>query len=483
NAGTNVNITLPTSSFTQMGSGTDTDGTIVAYSWTQISGANTATIGSPTSATTLISGLIAGSYIFQLKVTDNLGATGIDTMSAVVNSSPPPNQPPVVDAGGNKIITLPTSSLTQSGSATDPNGAIASYQWTQSPTNPLVATIASPTNPVTVISGMTTAGTYRFILSATDNLGATGTQSITVTVNAITPVPPTAHAGVDQTITWPVNSITLSGTATAGTGTIASYFWRDISGDASIITNPNAASTIVTNLNIGVVQFELTVTDNSGFQGKDTMQVTVNKGSASLSFSVPTLTQTWTGLPLAPTIITVPSGLATSILYNGIGATPIEPNTYALNANITDLVHWNSSPITGAFVINKATATFTITGTTPYFNNTAQVPFVATNPANLTGVNIASPHTNPGTYSDTITLNNAHYQATQVIVPFIISTAGANIVITGYQNIFYTGSPISVIPVTNPAGLTNTVTYNGSSSPPTLSGTYQVIGTITQVGF
>ncbi len=87
NAGSNQTITLPANSATLSGSGTDADGKITAYSWTQVSGPNTATIAHPDSATTLVSGLVQGTYQFQLKVTDNGGATGQSTVNIVVNST------------------------------------------------------------------------------------------------------------------------------------------------------------------------------------------------------------------------------------------------------------------------------------------------------------------------------------------------------------------------------------------------------------
>lgn len=481
-AGTDKNITLPTNSVTVNGSGSDPDGTIASYVWKQISGTSTVTFGSANSATTTINGLnVADTYSFQLKVTDNFGLTGVDTMFVVVNASAPVNLPPVVNAGGNKNITLPTSSLTQSGSATDPDGTIVSYAWTQG-INPTTATIASPTSAVTVISGMTVAGTYSFTLTATDNSGATGSQTITVIVNTAAPIAPIANAGSDQSITWPVNSVSLSGSGTDADGVIVAYNWSKLSGANAVIANPNSQNTSVTFPQQGTYIFQLKVTDNSGLTGTDNVQVVVNKGTVTISFSAPTLTQTWTGLPLAPTVITSPANVPYSILYNGIGATPIEPNSYSTTAATTD-GNYVVASVSGTFTINKAIATFTITNTSQYYNGNPLVPFVTTNPANLTGVNIASPHTNPGTYSDVITLNNIHYQANPVTIPFVITTAGASMTITGYQNKFYTGGQISVVPVTNPAGLTYTVTYGGSATPPTNAGTYQVIATITQVGY
>src|SRR5687767_12712282 len=80
-AGTHQTITLDTDSIALSGSASDSDGYVVAYLWSQVSGPVPATIHTPGSATTLISDLINGDYVFQLMATDNDGATGVDTVS------------------------------------------------------------------------------------------------------------------------------------------------------------------------------------------------------------------------------------------------------------------------------------------------------------------------------------------------------------------------------------------------------------------
>lgn len=63
------------------GSGTDTDGTIVSYLWTQVSGPS-CTITNPNSASTTVTGMSSVDvYTFRLAVTDNSGDTGQDEMS------------------------------------------------------------------------------------------------------------------------------------------------------------------------------------------------------------------------------------------------------------------------------------------------------------------------------------------------------------------------------------------------------------------
>lgn len=73
---------------TLKGIGTDADGSVTAYLWSQMSGPNSASILNAGSANSIVNGLVEGTYIFQLIVTDNAGATGVDTVS--VKIIPPP---------------------------------------------------------------------------------------------------------------------------------------------------------------------------------------------------------------------------------------------------------------------------------------------------------------------------------------------------------------------------------------------------------
>lgn len=80
-AGNDISLVLPTNSTSVSGtSSVDPDGTIIAYSWRKILGPNSHNIASPNSATTVINNLVGGIYQFELSVTDNNGAVGLDTV-------------------------------------------------------------------------------------------------------------------------------------------------------------------------------------------------------------------------------------------------------------------------------------------------------------------------------------------------------------------------------------------------------------------
>lgn len=85
-AGADNIITLPTNSVTLTGSGTDADGTVASYAWNKLSGP-AATINTPNEATTTVTGLTEGVYVFQLTVTDNQGATHADDVQITVNAA------------------------------------------------------------------------------------------------------------------------------------------------------------------------------------------------------------------------------------------------------------------------------------------------------------------------------------------------------------------------------------------------------------
>ncbi len=79
NAGPDRTIYYPQDSIHVVGSGVDSAGTITGYAWSTIGGTG-ATIVSPDSARTAITGLTTGNYSFKLTLTDSRGRMVSDTM-------------------------------------------------------------------------------------------------------------------------------------------------------------------------------------------------------------------------------------------------------------------------------------------------------------------------------------------------------------------------------------------------------------------
>ena len=281
-AGADVTLTLPTSSTTLNGSGSnDPDGTISSYSWTKIGGPAGYALADAAASQTLVSNLTQGTYTFRLVVTDNNGLSDDDTVVITVNiGAPPPNQPPVAYAGSDISVTLPTNSTTLNGSGSnDQDGTITNYAWTWL-SGPAQYSITNAAAATTGLDNLV-QGTYSFRLVVTDNSGATDSDTVTVTVNAAPPPPnqaPVAYAGSDISMTMPANSTMLNGNGSSDPdGTITTYSWTKIGGPALYtIADPAAASTNLVGLSVGTYSFRLVVTDNSGATDSDTVMVTVN---------------------------------------------------------------------------------------------------------------------------------------------------------------------------------------------------------------
>ncbi len=280
NAGANLVITLPINTVTLNGSGTDADGSVATYAWTKVSGPVGGNIQSLNTASTQITAMTAGTYVFRLTVTDNSGAQDTDDVQVLVNSAPVAagNTPPIANAGANLAITLPANTVVLAGSGTDADGTIASYGWTKV-SGPAGGAIGTPAQANTSITGLT-AGTYVFRLTVTDNIGASSTDDVQVVVNAA-PVPvnqaPIANAGADLSITLPVNSVTLNGSGSRDPdGSIATYSWRKVSGpNGGTLSSASIRNPVANDMVRGTYEYELTVTDNAGARSSDRVRVTV----------------------------------------------------------------------------------------------------------------------------------------------------------------------------------------------------------------
>ena len=272
NAGPDKNIQLPANSTTLNGSGTDTDGTIVSYSWTKISGPNGSALSAPNSATTNVTGLTAGQFVYRLTVTDNAGATAYDEVTITVSSAA--NIPPLANAGPDINVQLPTNSTTLNGSGTDADGTIVSYSWTKI-SGPNGSTLSAAYSATTQVNNLI-EGQYVYRLMVTDNNGASNYDDVTIKVSAASNLAPIANAGNDITIQLPTNTVSLSGAGSSDAdGTITSYHWTQVTGTAATIVSPTAMNTTVSFSLAGNYTFNLQVTDNAGLTANDQVVVTV----------------------------------------------------------------------------------------------------------------------------------------------------------------------------------------------------------------
>ncbi len=205
---------------------------VLTLSWSKVDGPGTVTFSSPNAEDTTASFSQAGTYTLRISA-DDTQLSASDTVTVVVAAA---NTAPVVDAGVDQTLTLPTSTASLSGQASDdgrPNGTlITSWSVVNAPSGGQV-TFADPSLPVTT-AAFSAVGEYVLKLTANDGqFEASDTTRVTVSAEP----PPvlgiddltlpetnegTQAARLPLTLSkaWPrpvsVDYMTFDGTATVG---------------------------------------------------------------------------------------------------------------------------------------------------------------------------------------------------------------------------------------------------------------------------
>jgi outer membrane autotransporter protein len=248
------------------GASSDPDGTISSFQWLD---ANNNQIGTGSSASVR---LADGAHTVTLLVTDNTGATDIDTVQITV-TAPSSNQLPVAVAGEDRIVAdtdggAGETVMLNGMASSDPDGTIASYEWLVGQ-----STILASGSTASV---RLTDGPQVIILRVTDNEGGVATDSVTITIGTPAPsVGPIANAGPDLSISdtdsLPGEFVTLDASGSrAGDGLIVSYEW---SLDGEPLASGISASV---RLEDGESFVTLLVTDDAGNSASDAILVTVS---------------------------------------------------------------------------------------------------------------------------------------------------------------------------------------------------------------
>ncbi len=219
---------------------------------------------------------------------------------------------------------------------------------------------------------------------------------------------------------------------------------------------------------------------------------TIAKAIAPVGIS--NLAQKYTGIPSPVTTFTLPVGLTVTVSYNGSPVVPTAAGSYPVVATISDPNYQGSA--TGTLVISQSALAQTISfaapmnvtyGAAPFIltaTSTSGLPvsFTASGTCALTGSTV----TVSGAGSCVLTAvqnGNATYApAIPVSQTILIAKAPATIVLGNLIQAF-TGLPSPVTSVTTPAGLNVSLTYNGSTTVPTASGTYSVVAAVSSSNY
>jgi hypothetical protein len=339
--------------------------------------------------------------------------------------------------------------------------------YTGSPIYPSVTTVPANLGYSLTFNGSIAPainpGTYT-VVAAIQGTNYAGSATGTLTITGGTPAT-VALSNLIQTYTGSPLAATAT-TSPAGLTVALTY-----NGSA---TPPMAA---------GTYAVVATVT-SAGYNGSATGSLIIANAPASITLNSNSLSQAYTGSPISASATTVPAGLAVGFTYNNSATPPTAPGSYAVIATITDPNYYGST--NGTLTITGAMAATVMLG------NLAQtysgLPISAATTTSPAGLNVsltyngsATPPTSAGTYAVVATVTSAGYSGSATGT-LTIAKAPATVTLGGLSQA-YSGSPIAVTATTAPVGLGVGITYNGSTMPPTATGNYTVVATVTDPNY
>jgi hypothetical protein len=274
NAGTDQVITLPAN--TSLAGTVSDDGLpaspgTVTTTWSQMSGPGTVTFGNANAVDTSASFPVAGVYVLRLTADD--GELNVhDDVTITVNTAP------VVDAGLDQAITLPTSAsldgtVSDDGLPTSPGTVTTTWSKVSGPGTVTFGNASL----IDTTASFSMAGVYVLRLTANDG-HLSATDDVTVTVNPANAAP-LVNAGLDQTITLPA-SASLDGTVNddglpASPGVVTTA-WSQMSGPGTVTFGDASAVNTTASFSInGVYVLRLTA-DDGELSANDDVTITVN---------------------------------------------------------------------------------------------------------------------------------------------------------------------------------------------------------------
>lgn len=229
----------------------------LAFIWNQLSGIPVTLLNPGTTYPSFVAPSQPAILVFQLVVTDSLGAISIpDTVNVTIL-----NTPPVANAGADQLVSAVSLVTLDGTGSSDPDGNLPlTYQWfqTSGPGVPL----SNPQAPQPTFLAPPMPCVLTFDLFVTDSAGASSApDSVTITVQNQAPV---ASAGPDQTVI--VNaSVSLDGTGSYDPdGHLPlTYLWTQTGGPLVVLDNPAASNpTFAAPSTPATLTFSLVVTDS-----------------------------------------------------------------------------------------------------------------------------------------------------------------------------------------------------------------------------
>lgn len=203
-----------------------------------------------------------------------------------------PNKKPVARMAANTSITNGTGTIFLDAThSSDPDGKLVSCSWERLP-GPQTGSFIPLLPGQAELTGLTTPGTYSFVVKVVDDRAEWSTDTVSVLLSAdASPVneAPLAVAGPDIWVGGTASFATLNGLAsTDPDGRIAGYLWTQLEGPATAdLSTPQQAVTKAMLPVPGNYSFRLLVMDNLGALSTDVITVTKSAGGDDIVVSRP----------------------------------------------------------------------------------------------------------------------------------------------------------------------------------------------------
>ncbi len=298
------------------GSGSDPDGDLVTFAWSQTGGTAVVLTGATTATPTFAApevGTAGATLTFQLAVTANAVTTNSTTQVTVTNA----NRSPTASAGAAQQVNERALAQLQ-GAANDADGDTLTFAWTQvSPATPAVTLSSAAALSPTFTAPEVTADTdFTFQLSVSDGIAPPVLSTVGVKVLQVNR-PPVALATAPSVASARTAVMLNGSTSIDPDGQTLTYAWVAVSTLPANATLTNATAAIAT-FNTGDVGADTPVT----------LRLTVSDGTLTADTTV---TVTVTGNNRAPVaVLTAPAAAnaRTAVMLDGSGSS--DPDADAL---------------------------------------------------------------------------------------------------------------------------------------------------------
>jgi subtilisin-like proprotein convertase family protein len=267
------------------GSGSyDPDSDPLTYLWAQTQGP-TVTLSSTTAVNpTFTAPTVTGptDLRFTLTVDDGRGGVDLDSVTiTVLETPPPPNQPPVADAGPDQQVYESTQVQLDGSGSYDPDSDPLTYLWTQTQGPTVTLSSMTAVNPTFTAPTVTSPTDLRFTLTVDDGRGGVDSDSVTITVLETPPgpnQPPVANAGPDQQV-YESTQVQLDGSGSHDPDSDPlTYLWTQTQGPTVTLSSTTAVNPTFTAPTVTSptdLRFTLTVDDGRGGVDSDSVTITV----------------------------------------------------------------------------------------------------------------------------------------------------------------------------------------------------------------